>query len=397
MKTISHLKRYAVAALLASSVTVAIADENIDTTVAAEPDAQLDDRYGAIAGIVAMWEPTWGENKGWKEELTVALQAASDEQLLAIQGATNYDAIRAILQGQSAPVSLDGVAGTEDLGDLSADLVYTPVFPCRIFDTRNVGAAPVNNEVRNYYTHSFGSLAAQGGNPAGCPPPNNEPVGVSINLAAVPISSVGHLRVYPYLGTLPTASFVNYFGGGNIANSGLITNCFLCGLDISVFNRNTAHSFADVMGYFYPAVIPVNSIGMSEIDSANLNSGQNYVSGSLLVAGFNYQMAFSSFTASATGKCLVTATGQIWKDSTDTDSGSFFRTARQVGVDAPTNDGTSGQYTTSITGQSRTPPITASAVWDVTGGTSYKFGCMTYGSGDLIGESPSCRVSWMCY
>ena len=52
---------------------------------------------------------------------------------------------------------------------------------------------------------------------------------------------------------MPTASFVNYFGGGNIANSGLVTNCYLCGLDISVFNRNTAHSFADVMGYFYPA------------------------------------------------------------------------------------------------------------------------------------------------
>ena len=90
-------------------------------------------------------------------------------------------------------------------------------------------------------------------------------MGISVNLAAVPVSTAGHLRIYPHLGALPTASFLNYFGGGNIANSGLITTCFLCGPDISVYNRNTAHSFADVMGYFYPA--------RQEIPSQTISSG----------------------------------------------------------------------------------------------------------------------------
>jgi hypothetical protein len=101
-------------------------------------------------------------------------------------------------------------------------------------------------------------MTAQGGNPAGCATPagKGEPVGISINMAAIPVSPAGHLRVYPFQGTLPTASFLNYFSAGNVANSGLITTCYLCsgtGQDISVFNRNTSHSFADVMGYFYPA------------------------------------------------------------------------------------------------------------------------------------------------
>jgi hypothetical protein len=55
------------------------------------------------------------------------LSGATDEQLYKVQNATSYDGVRAILQGRDAPVSLDGVAGTESLGDSTSDLVFTPV------------------------------------------------------------------------------------------------------------------------------------------------------------------------------------------------------------------------------------------------------------------------------
>ena len=404
MKQKLHLNRYALAAILAGFGTVAIADDSQPGVVpqpAAQPEVTVSDRYGTIAGIVAMWEPTMGQNEGWEEELTTALNGATDAQLLSIQGATSYNAVSAILQGQSVPLSLEGVVGTEDLGDLDADLVYTPVFPCRFYDTRNVGAAPGNNAINSYRVFGSGAaMSAQGGNAAGCPAPKaTHPVGVSINLAAVPVSSSGHLRVWPYLGVQPTASFVNYFGGGNIANSGLLAICYNCGDDISVFNRNTAHSFADAMGYFYPAIIPVNSIGMSEIDSADLESGFTTTS-VLLVAGSNYAMA-SSFVANATGKCEVNAEGQIWNvDSTDTDT-VYVRTARKVGAAAEVDDGSTGLYTSRIAGSVYSSAVGASAIRDVTGGTTYEFGCffggVSSGTAGFAGDTGFCRVSYMCY
>ena len=315
MKQKLHLKRYILAAVLAGIAGTAIAE---DRTVTEEAVAVLDDRYGAIAGIVAMWEPTWGENEGWEEELTAALNGATDTQILSIQGATSYGAVNAILLGISTSVSLDGVAGTEDLGDSSADLVYTPVFPCRFYDTRNVGAAPGNNAINSYRVFGSGAaMSAQGGNAAGCPAPKTtHPVGVSLNLAAVPVSSSGHLRVWPYLGVQPTASFVNYFGGGNIANSGLVTVCVNCGDDISVFNRNTAHSFADAMGYFYPAdaignLVETRQGGYDYFDGSTLNSTDTIVTDTANFRGAN--SGSTTITVQAGDEVQWTASTQVFK------------------------------------------------------------------------------------
>jgi hypothetical protein len=250
MKTISILKRFVLFVLLVVYVGTATAS----------------DRYSTISGIVAVWEANLGGGDAWVEEFTEALNAASDAQLSGIENAGSYDDVRAILLG-GAVSSLEGVTGTEALGDLDQDLVYSPVFPCRIFDTRNIGGVglgtpPINNQPNDYHVYGdAATMTAQGGNPAGCAAPTGkgEPVGISVNIAAIPVSPAGHLRVYPHQGTLPTASFLNYFSAGNVANSGLITTCFLCpgtGQDLSVFNRNTAHSFGDVMGYFYPTIVP---------------------------------------------------------------------------------------------------------------------------------------------
>ena len=124
MKTTS-LKKCAVAVLLLVFVGTAIAEEYTPTPEELASEAAnaqhrealatiANNRYGTIDGIVAMWEPTWGQREGWKTEFTAALQAAADAQLLEIQGASNYDAVRAILQGRSVPMSLNGVVSTED-------------------------------------------------------------------------------------------------------------------------------------------------------------------------------------------------------------------------------------------------------------------------------------------
>jgi hypothetical protein len=54
------------------------------------------------------------------------------------------------------------------------DLVFTPVEPCRILDTRKPG--PVSgvfapNERRELYVYGTSEISSQGGNPAGCADP----------------------------------------------------------------------------------------------------------------------------------------------------------------------------------------------------------------------------------
>jgi hypothetical protein len=130
------------------------------------------------------------------------------------------------------------------------DLVYTPVTPCRIADTRLAGGAFQPGIVRGYNVR--GSVTSQGGNPAGCPSPRGEPRAVHVNVTAVPLGN-GNILAYPFGSTAPTASLVNYrFDAQNVANSGTIKTCFNCARDINVkSNFGATHVVIDVLGYYY--------------------------------------------------------------------------------------------------------------------------------------------------
>lgn len=234
-------------------------------------------RPSIIQAIVESWanEPSVVENVAhWEKEITEALTKATNQQLFQIQNAQSYNEVVGILQGdqpalRSGQQLLSGSSANNGItpvsvADAPADLVFTPVFPCRIFDTRQSegGAGPYGdgsttsnaNNTRHYLVHGTGAqMGPQGGNTAGCPAPNGEPSAISANFTVVPIAAIGHITVYPYGGVLPNASLVNFYAGTNIANAGIVQTAYLQAFDLSVYHRNQANSLADVMGYFYPA------------------------------------------------------------------------------------------------------------------------------------------------
>lgn len=139
------------------------------------------------------------------------------------------------------------------------DLVFTPVEPCRILDTRNPG--PVSgvfspNERREFYVYGTSEISSQGGNPAGCAAPNGEPSAVHINVTAVPVSGLCFFTVFPADVSPPLASLINYSPGvPAIANAATIKTYFQVGAEeIEVLNGpcGSAHLVIDVMGYYYP-------------------------------------------------------------------------------------------------------------------------------------------------
>ncbi len=147
------------------------------------------------------------------------------------------------------------------------DLIYVPVDPCRIVDTRSGGGAITANTVRNFLVSgSLGELAVQGGQ-TDCLDPKagtgQKPLAISAYVVAVPASGStnGVLTAYPSHRLPPpvgAGSTVNFAPGQVIGNTTNITLCdqVSCPTDgeFAILARNTnQHVVIDVQGYFYPS------------------------------------------------------------------------------------------------------------------------------------------------
>jgi hypothetical protein len=138
------------------------------------------------------------------------------------------------------------------LGSLTGDLVFTPVAPCRIFDTRVQGGAIAGNNSRNFAAVSTGgSFEFQGGSTTNCGLSGVGASAVVLSVTAVYPSNNGFTTVWKYGDTRPTAASATYSAGQLISNTVFvrIPNP-LAIFDISVFTSSQSHYVADIVGYF---------------------------------------------------------------------------------------------------------------------------------------------------
>jgi hypothetical protein len=137
----------------------------------------------------------------------------------------------------------------------SGDLLYTPVTPCRIVDTRKSGGEIGASTGRNFYVYgTAGTIRAQGGNSAGCPAPLGEPLAAHINMSAVNPTGYGWLLAAP-TGAAPTAGLMAIYNADtNVSNAGTVKTSSGTGTDIRVYaGVSSAHTAIDVLGYYYSA------------------------------------------------------------------------------------------------------------------------------------------------
>jgi len=149
-----------------------------------------------------------------------------------------------------SPSSLSPLA----LGSTTSQLVFTPIPPCRIADTRESGARTgiLAAGVPRTFDLSTGGFAKGQGGSTSCPGLTSFNFSAwSVNITVTGYGSTGFLEVYPFGGSVPATSISNFGPAlSAIANSSTLTGCYGCTDSIDLVASAATHVVLDVYGYF---------------------------------------------------------------------------------------------------------------------------------------------------
>ena len=148
-----------------------------------------------------------------------------------------------------------GIGIQADIGTEASALVFTPIAPCRMVDTRYAtGGIVVPATPRAFDLTTEGFTEGQGGQTSCSGIPTYSHKAWAVNITVTGYSALGHLTVYPYGGTLPSTSFMNFFTTAYaMANAGTVTGCAGCSNDIRIAVSTPTHVIIDVVGYYEEA------------------------------------------------------------------------------------------------------------------------------------------------
>ena len=174
-----------------------------------------------------------------------------------------FEGAMAELSGEGASLpdtqviaKLAAADGGKTLGALGNDLVYTPIAPCRVVDTRStVAGAIAANSTRSFVGINANSFTSQGGSATNCGTFGLAATAIALNVTAVTPSGAGYATVFPFGTTQPVAASVNYTAGA-VVNNAIIAQIPnpLSSFDFTVYSFAQSHYVIDIVGYFAPPV-----------------------------------------------------------------------------------------------------------------------------------------------
>jgi endosialidase-like protein len=276
-------------------------------------------RGSVVQRIVAEWSDALAalppERRLTARELSDALWTLRSDRLLAASLAGTHATIETLLADDRQERHGVRSLGVKNLGDASADLVYTPVNPCRIADTRAAGGALVANASRTFDGYAASSFAAQGGTASDCAMPNGV-AAIAMNVYAVNPAGLGFIKLWPANSAEPAVSTVNYQAGITAIATGAIVP-----VDGANSNRFVAksplpvHFIADVVGYFRaPAGVIGDISGVSA--GAGLTGGSTSGNAALGIATGGVTAAMLASNGCGAGQ-LLKYNGSAWVCAAD--------------------------------------------------------------------------------
>lgn len=241
------------------------------------------------------------------EEARKIVRRLSDEQLRALAEGEEVQ--------QTIAPSLRSVSEAA-LGSSNSELVFVPLPPCRIIDTRKAGGPIAAGTTRSFQVAGITEFGPQGGTTGGCgvPPGSAEPVApaVMLNLVAVDVAGKGNLAAWAYGQPEPLATSINFQRiDMNIANGLIVpiagTNLVPADLHIKA-NFSAAHVVADVTGYF--TRFPIEQFESSKKSITVVSEGGAIELGS----GACTEVSSCTITSGSAGKVVVRTWSQIQLD-----------------------------------------------------------------------------------
>lgn len=209
----------------------------------------IEDKASYASSIVSRWEETARTSGKWDasytSDLYIALMKLTPDNLLAAGEATSFEGMMtALATGHSAAIS------PNSLGDIADDMVYTPVTPCRIVDTRNAGGIIAANTSRAFDVDGS-SFGTQGGYNGSCGIPYGVAQAVAMTITSTGSTGAGYLTAWSVASSQPFSSVLNFSTGQNVANTTIVPTDPGPGNDFYLFSGLAAsHAVIDVVGYF---------------------------------------------------------------------------------------------------------------------------------------------------
>lgn len=262
------------AALAACTFAIPSASRAASTTYTIE-------RADLAVRLVETWAPRAADALGidpktWAAEMAPAFRQATLVDLRRAAEATDVASVHAAL--------LSSEIEAKALGDAARDLVFVPVAPCRILDTRIAGGAIAANTSRNFNITAIANYSGQGGANTDCGVGSaGEFAAAMINFTVVTPSGAGYITAYPMGAAQPLAATVNYTAGAIVGNMGVVRLApNPTGNDMSVYSFAQTHLVGDIVGYFVrPQATALQCVQVvSASTSVPANGSVSVVSGS---------------------------------------------------------------------------------------------------------------------
>ena len=186
-----------------------------------------------------------------------------------------------LVLNMAAAVSLFtfSTSASAQIGSLSKDLVFTPLTPCRIMDTRNPGAASgmiLAGTTRTFFGNSTASnYPSQGGLLGTCGIPYiTDVAAIVLNVTVTQPAAAGYITVFPADAAQPLASSVNFTAGAVVANNATlkISQASASG-QFKIFSTTNVHVVGDVVGYYAKPVATALQCQLSSLSSMTVAAG----------------------------------------------------------------------------------------------------------------------------
>lgn len=245
------------------------------------------DKPAFVAALISRWSAEIGNGEKGRPELETAFLAANPEKLLKMSQAETWDAVVAIALGFDPT----------NFGGQTNDLVFTPLTPCRVFDSRSgtgVWAGPYasGTTVSIFVSDPLNPGIRNQGGATNCGFPLAVGTAAALNITVVPtVGSVsGDLNIYPFGAAAPNASIINFYPGVNLANATsaqIALTSLVNDLTIKVEFASSVHIIVDIMGYYAaPNTAALQNIRVNSVTTSWANGTFPSVNSPVCPAGY---------------------------------------------------------------------------------------------------------------